>query len=77
MSKPPSVERIAVVMRRLDDAHGWIGEGSDIVHDLLAWITEGDAGVEEWALSLCEECGKRGPFPPGRHLDWCPRKEGV
>lgn len=34
----PTIEQVTEVLNRLNGAYGWIGEGEDIVHDLLAWI---------------------------------------
>lgn len=59
MSDKPTIEQVTEVLNRLDGAYGWIGEGADIVHDLLAWINGENTDIADWAFSLCPECGKR------------------
>lgn len=63
----PTIQQVTEVLNRLDGAYGWIGEGADIVRDLLAWINGENTDIADWALSLCPQCGKRDD-----HLHWCP-----
>ena len=68
-SDKPTLEQITKVLRRLDIAHGWIGEGDEIVRELLDYIDGKNTEIADWALKLCPECG----CTP-EHSDWCKSK---
>lgn len=71
MTTKPTFDQVIEVLRRADRAFGWIGEGDEIVENLLEYIDGTDDSFAEWAMTICVQCGWSPGGTQKKHPDFC------